>query len=414
MSNLDETPAAKQIDEDHDEASAPNLWKLPLELYPRIASCLDYVSDDLSNLCTSLQDRVSGIEGNGDVDKILCGNEEYLRHIVASTNTRSVESVANAKAKILQWMGSNPSWTERCGDLVQASQSFCRFSIHHSNSDKLNLHQYQPGVICFQGYVGTEHTGNLPREGDLLHSFGGGLPAAEWTLDEINENVSDVDTSRSPGWDHHFVFLRDANFIFCHPIAAIVFGLEPVLRHMLGSGIVNIRDRYDFDRVFSATKEDRGMPLLYHATLSPDISCFQYMMTLQDIHSTFWAEANEVNLIHWCAMSSKEVSLRALEMGLRHPRAPGINDLHRDGGTALCLLCSVHGLPLKLRHKKLKMLLAYKADPQLGNPVPIDALRELLRFQIQDATECHKLLYNEMVDLLEGRSASTSSELNGA
>ena len=400
MSNLDETPAAKQIDEDHDEASAPNLWKLPLELYPRIASCLDYVSDDLSNLCTSLQDRVPGIEGNGDiVDKILCGNEEYLRHIVASTNTRSVESVANAKAKILQWMGSNPSWTERCGDLVQASQSVCRFSIHHSNYDKLNLHQYHPGVICFQGYVGTEHTGDLPCEGDLLHSFGCCMLAAECTLDQINENISDVDTSRSPGWTHHFFFLRDVNFIFRHPIAAIAFGLEPVLRHMLERGIVRFSDRYS--EMLSLSKT---------VSLSPDISGFQYLLTLRNLHSRFLG--NEINLIHWCAMSSKEFSLGALEMALRHPRAPGINDLDRHGGTALCLVCIVHGIPLKLRHKKLKMLLAYKADPQLGDPLPIDALRKLSHNQIQDATECHKLLYNEMVDLLEGRSAS-ASRFNG-
>ena len=68
MSNLDETPAAMQIDEDHDEDddsdSPPNLRNLPLELYPKIAGCLDYVSNDLSNLCTLLQDRAASIEGN--------------------------------------------------------------------------------------------------------------------------------------------------------------------------------------------------------------------------------------------------------------------------------------------------------------------------------------------------------------
>ena len=78
MNDLDETPAAMEIDEDHDEDSdsdsdsPPNLRNLPLELYPKIASCLDYVSNDLSNLCTSLQNRAPDTDGNGDiVDKIL-------------------------------------------------------------------------------------------------------------------------------------------------------------------------------------------------------------------------------------------------------------------------------------------------------------------------------------------------------
>ena len=418
MSNLDETPAAIQIDEDHDEDSdsdsysPPNLRNLPLELYPKIAACLDYVSSDLSNLCILLQDRAAGVEGNGEiVDKILGGNEDYLRHIVASINTRSVLAVVNAKAKILQWMGSNPNWTERCGDLLQASQSFCRFSIHHSNYDRLNLHQYQPGVISFQAYVGKEHTGDLPREGDLLHTFGGDMlmPAAGWTLDEINENISDVDTSRSPGWTHHFFFLKDANFIFSHPTAAIAFGLEPVLRHMLGSGVVNVRDRYSSHRTSSAAvREDRGLPLLYHAvTWSPDISCFQYIISLQDIHSTF--HANGVNLIHWCATSSKKFSLSALEMALRHPRAPGIHDFDRYGNTALWSLCSMRGIPLKLRHKKINMFLAHNADPKIGDHLPIDCLRQLFDKQIQNACSRQKRLYNEMADLLTGESKIAAS-----
>ena len=418
MSNLDETPADMQMDEDHDEGSdsgsPPNLRNLPLELYPKIAACLDYVSDDLSNLCTSLQDRAVGIEGNGEiVDSILGGNEEYLRHIVASTNTKSVESVASAKAKILQWMDSNQNWTERCGDIAQVSQSFCRFSIRHSNYDKLNLHQYQSGVISFQGYVGEDHTGELPREGDLLYSFGGDTSAAGWTVDEINENVSKVDTSISPGWTHHFAFLRDANFIFCHPIAATAFGLEPVLRHMFGSGIVNIRDRYSvryvFNRNFSSTARESGtLSLLYCAvTLAPDISCFQYLITLPDIHRTFWGNVD--NLIHWCSMSSKEFSLGALEMTLRHPRAPGINELRQGGDTALCRLCSVRGIPLELRRKKLEMLLAYNADPKIGNPLPVDRLRFLLHDQIQNARIRQKELYNEMVDLLNGESKFAAS-----
>ena len=337
------------------------------------------------------------------------GNEDYLRHIVASINTRSVEAVVNAKAKILQWMGSNPNWTERCGDLAQASQSFCRFSIRHSNYDKLNLHQYQPGVISFQGYVGKEHTGELPQEGDLLHDIGKDLLAAEWTLDEINGIISEVELKRSPGWTHDFAFLKDANFIFGHPIVAIAFGLEPVLRHMLVSGIVNIRDRYSFDLNFSlAAMEDWGLPLLYHAvTWSPDISCFQYIISLQDIHSTF--HANGVNLIHWCATSSKKFSLSALEMALRHSQAPGINDFDRNGVTALWNLCGMRGIPLELRRKKLEILLAFNADPKIGDPLPIDSLRQLFDKQIQNARSRKKRVYNEMVALLEGRSASTSS-----
>ena len=423
MSNLDETPADMQMDEDHDEGSdsgsPPNLRNLPLELYPKIASCLDYVSDDLFNFCTSLRDRAPGTEGNGEiVDKILGGNEDYLLHIVASTDTRSTEAVTNAKAKILQWMGSNPNWTERCVETRHFSKSFCRFSIHHSNYAKLNLHQYQPGVISFQGYVGKKYIGELPREGNLLHSFSDGLLAAEWTMDEINGIISKVDTSRSPGWTHHFVFLKDANFIFSHPIAAIAFGLEPVLRHMLGSGVVNIWHQYSFvgtkgwwfprGGTFPDRREDRGLPLLYHTvTWSPDISCFQYLMTVQDIHSTFWANGD--NVIDWCVESIKEFSLGALEIALRHPRAPGINDLHRDGGTALGLLCSTRGIPLKLRHEKLKMLLAYNADPNIGYPLPINSLRQLFDKQIQNATECQKLLYNEMVDLLNGESKIEAS-----
>ena len=129
-------------------------------------------------------------------------------------------------------------------------------------------------------------------------------------------------------------------------------------------------------------------------------------MTLQDIQSTF--HASGVNLIHWCATSSKKFSLGALEMALRHPRAPGINDFDRDGDTALCLLCSTRGIPLKLRHKKLEILLAFNADPKIGDPLPIDSLRQLFDKQIQNARSRQKRLYNEMVALLEGRSASTS------
>ena len=254
----------------------------------------------------------------------------------------------------------------------------------------------------------------------MLHSFGGVvLSGAGWTLDEINENISNVDISRSPGWNHRFVFLKDANFIFCNPIVVITFGLEPVLRHMLRSGIVSISDRYSFvgtrgwwyprGGTFPRNRrDDRGLPLLYHTvTWSPDISCFQYLMTLRNIHSTFWANVD--NLIDWCAMSSKEFSFDALEMALRHPPAPGINDLHRDGDTALCILCSKRGIPLKLRHKKLELLLAHNADPQLGMPLPINRLRQLLHDQIQNATERQKLLYNEMVDLLNGKSKIEAS-----
>ena len=306
-------------------------------------------------------------------------------------------------------MDSNPNWIERCGDLAQASQSFCRFSIRHSNYDKLNLHQYQAGGISFQGYVGKDHTGELPREGDLLHSFGGGMLAAEWTLDEINGIISKVELNRSPGWTHYFAFLKDANFIFRHPIAAIAFGLEPVLRHMLVSGIVNIRDRYSFDLNFSlAAREDWGSPLLYHAvTWSPDISCFQYIMSLQDIHSTF--RACGVNLIHCCATSLKEFSPGALEMALRHPRAPGINDFDRGGDTALWSLCGMRGISLELRRKKLEILLSFNADPKIGDPLPIDSLRQLFDKQIQNARSRQKRLYNEMVDLLNGESKIAAS-----
>lgn len=130
-------------------------------------------------------------------------------------------------------------------------------------------------------------------------------------------------------------------------------------------------------------------------------------MTLRNLHSAF--RANEVNLIHWCAISSEEFSLGALEMALRHRRAPEINDLHRDGGTALCLLCSVRGMLLKLRHQKLKMLLAYKADPQLVDPLPIDSLCQLFDKQIRNARGRQKRLYNEMVDLLNGESKIAAS-----
>ena len=132
-------------------------------------------------------------------------------------------------------------------------------------------------------------------------------------------------------------------------------------------------------------------------------------MTLQDIQSTF--HASGVNLIHWCATSSKKFSLGALEMALRHPRAPGINDFDRDGGTALCLLCSTRGIPLKLRHKKLEILLAFNADPKIGDPLPIDSLRQLFDKQIQNARSRQKRLYNEMVDLTTSSTANLKSRL---
>ena len=281
-------------DNDDDENTPPSLPNLPLELYPKIAACLDYVSDDLSNLCTSLEDRGPDTNGGGDgeiVDKILGGNEEYLRHIVASTtNTNFFTHVrgaqddpsvaAKAKAKILQWMESNPSWRERCVPPTPASRSFCRFSIHHSDYDKLNLHEFQPGVVSFQGYVGTQFTGTLPREGDLLYIVGG-VRASGWTLDRVNDTVSDVDVSVSPTWILEFIFVRDANFIFSNPPAAIEFGLEPVLKHMIDNDIVGIGDRYNQSEL--KTKNDGGVTLLYHAvSCSPDISCFRYLMSLPD------------------------------------------------------------------------------------------------------------------------------------
>ena len=131
-------------------------------------------------------------------------------------------------------------------------------------------------------------------------------------------------------------------------------------------------------------------------------------MTLCNIHGTFRAKG--ADLIDWCVVSVKEFSLGALEIALRHPQAPGINGLQGDCFTALCLLCSTPGIPLKLRLKKLKMLLAFNADPMIGDPLPIDHLRQLLHYQIKNATEHQKLLYNEMVSLLEsGSTTSTSS-----
>jgi hypothetical protein len=230
-----------QVDKSCNEELPPNLRDLPLDIYPKIAACLDYVSEDLPNLCTALQDRSPHTTGNGEVvDKILGGNEDYLRHMLASTNVRaSSAAAASAKTKILQWMDSNPNWTERCNDPTRGSKSFCHFSIHHSDYDKLNLHEYHPGALSFQGYVGKEHIGSLPREGDLLYAVGG-MRASGWTMDKVKEAVSDVDVTMSPGWKHHFVFLRDANFIFSHPLGAILWsGPRADSEVHVGSAFVN-------------------------------------------------------------------------------------------------------------------------------------------------------------------------------
>mmetsp|Transcript_23778 Transcript_23778/g.68325 ORF Transcript_23778/g.68325 Transcript_23778/m.68325 type:complete len:398 (+) Transcript_23778:395-1588(+) len=396
-----------QIDEEvnavRDDDIPPNVQNVPLDIYPKIAACVDCVSDDLSNLCTSLQVRRPDANGNGEiVDKILGGNEEYLRHIVASTDTRDAPSVAKAKPKILQWMESNPNWTERCNPPTPSPQYFCRLAIPHSEVAKMNLHEFQPGVVSFQGYVGTKYTSDLPCEGDLLHSMSG-VRVAGWTLEKVNGILSNVDVTMSPSWTHGFVFVRDANFIFSNPPAAIEFGLEPVLKHMIVNGMVEIGDRYSaFRRNQLMERTNQGAQLLYHAVFgSPDISCFQYLMSLPDIHSTFrmWGTTNRGgNLIHWCATSLSNFSVDALEMALQHPRAPGINDRNLHGNTALCLLCSRWEIPLGIRLKKLEMLLAYGADPLVGGALPIDILYQVSE-QEQDKPE-----FKQMVSLLRKRT----------
>ena len=408
----DEAPIAVRVDEandndaDDDENNPPSLSNLPLELYPKIAACLDYVSGDLSNLCTALEDRGPDTDGGGNgeiVDKILGGNEEYLWHIVASTDIEDTPSVVKAKAKILQWMESNPNWTERCVHSTSASRSFCRFSIHHSDYDKLNLHEFQPGVVSFQGYVGTQFTGTLPREGDLLYIVGG-VPASGWTLDKVNETVSDVDLSVSPTWILEFIFVRDANFIFSNPPDAIEFGLGPVLRHMIGNEIVGVGDRYTANRRDQIMETSNGgAPLPCHAIFrSPDISCFRYLMSLPDIHCVFRpATGSGNNLIHWCAFSSVSFSLDALEMALQHPQVPGINDVSKASYTPLCLLCMRSKMPIAMRLKKLEMLLAYGADPLVGGRVPIDDLIGSLRLVCSEQ-EQNKPEFKQMVNLLQG------------
>ena len=438
MNDHDEAaPAATRIgepndddaDDDEEDDIPPSLPNLPLELYPKIAACLDYVSDDLSNLCTSLEDRGSDTNGGGNgeiVDKILGGNEEYLRHIVASTNTGGWDawdawdargtpdysSVAKAKTKILQWMESNPNWTERCVPSTSdsASQSFHHFSIHHSDYDKLNLHEFQPGVVSFQGYVGTEFSGNLPREGDLLYVVGN-VRVSGWTLDWVNETISDVDVSVSPTWRHGFVFVRDANFIFSNPPAAIEFGLEPVLRHMITSGTVGTRDRYSAIRRdwIMVKKSVGGVPLLSFAVYrSPDISCFRYLMSLPDISCAFRGEYD--HLIHWCMISSASFSLGALEMALQHPQIPGVNDdVNKAGDTPLRLLCRRRDMPIVMRLKKLEMLLAYGADPLVGGRIfPYDRPIDNLRRVCSEAQEQNKPEFKRMVKLLQGAGARTS------
>lgn len=416
-------------DNDDDKNTPPSLPNLPLELYPKIAACLDYVSDDLSNLCTSLEDRGPDTNGGGDgeiVDKILGGNEEYLRHIVASTtNTNFFTHVrgaqddpsvaAKAKAKILQWMESNPSWRERCVPPTPAKPSptsdppsFCRFSIHHSDYDKLNLHEFQPGVVSFQGYVGTQFTGALPREGDMLYVVGG-VRVSGWTLDRVNDTVSDVDVSVSPTWILEFIFVRDANFIFSNPPAAIEFGLEPVLRHMIDNEIVGVRDRYNQSEL--KTKNDGGVALLYHAvSCSPDISCFRYLMSLPDIHSLVWSPDGHSHLIHWCAFSSASFSLDALEMALQHPQIPGVNDdVDKVADTPLYLLCRRREMSIGMRLKKLEMLLAYgAADPPVGGKACLfDDLIGFLR-RVCSEQEQNKPEFKQMVNLLQGAGTRTS------
>ena len=423
-SHGEEAPTATRIgeandnDADDDENTPPSLPNLPVELYPKIAACLDYVSDDLSNLCTSLEDRGPDTDGGGDgeiVDKILGGNEEYLRHMVASTtntiffrcarDARDDPSVA-AKAKILQWMESNPNWTERCVPSTSASRSFCRFSIHHSDYDKLNLHEFQLGVVSFQGYVGTQFTGTLPREGDLLYIVGG-VRVSGWTLEKVNETVSDVDISTSSTWRHEFVFVRDANFIFSNPPAAIEFGLEPVLKHMIGNDIIGIGDRYNQSEL--KTKNDGGVALLYHAvSYSPDISCFRYLMSLPDIHSVFWSPDGHSHVLHWCMLSSVRFSLDALEMALQHPQIPGINDVIKVGYTPLCLLCMRREMPIDMRLKKLEILLAYgAADPPVGGRAFLfDDLIGTLR-RVCSEQEQNKPEFKQMVNLLQGAGTRT-------
>jgi hypothetical protein len=318
---------------------------------------------------------------------------------VASADIEDTPSVAEAKAKILQWMESNLNWTERCVPSASdsASRSFHRFSIHHSDYEKLNLHEFQAGVVSFQGYVGTQYTGTLPREGDLLYAVGG-LRVSGWTLYRVNDTVSNVDVSICPGWRDEFVFMRDVNFIFSNPPAAIEFGLEPVLKHMIDNDIVGVRNRYSTkrrDRIMEKT--NGGMPLLYHAVYgSPDVSCFRYLMSLPNIHCVIRGAVDEGgNLIHWCAFSFRYFSLGALEVVLRHAQAPEINDLNSDGLTPLCLLCIITKMPIDMRLKKLEMLLAYGADPLAGKFLPIEMLRKASSKQEQDKPE-----FKQMVNLL--------------
>ena len=58
-------------------------------------------------------------------------------------------------------------------------------------------------------------------------------------------------------------------------------------------------------------------------------------------------------------------------------------------------------MPLSMRLKKLEMILAYGADPLVGESRPIENLRRVCSKQEQDKPE-----FRQMVNLLQGAGTS--------
>jgi len=376
MSDCSPTYGPMDVDDAADVPS-PSMQTMPLELYPRIAGFLGFVSDDLSNFCKS-------IEPNWEVvDEILGGNENYLRHIAASFDIGTLPGSAMAvdrpreSAKILQWMQSNPNWTDKCkySSKEAAMESFCTFGICISDFDKLNLHEHQPGVVSFQGYVGTEYTGDLPREGDILYVFAG-LRVSGWSLDQVNTTLGEMETHWLGKMKFPFVFLRDANFIFRSPPVAVAMGLCPVIRHTISNGIIGVNDRYARTlSMFLLEEKARGASLLSLAVkTSPDISCFDYLISLPEIDLGSRDDHLGGSALHWCVRSSESFSLVALKMVLEHPRVPDINTMSGLGGSVLHLVCDRPQGQFEIRLAKLRLLLEHGADPRIADESPIKVL----------------------------------------
>ena len=387
----DFSPKYRPMDVGEDaEASSPSIQNLPLELYPRISAFLDFVGDDLSNFCKSL-------EPNREVvDKIMGGNEDYLKHLVASFDTGTLPGTAKAidrpreSAKILRWMESNPDWTDKCKGSSKelAMESFCTFGICISDFDKLDLHEHQPGVVSFRGYVGTDHTGDLPREGDILYVFAG-LRVSGWSLEQVNTTLGEMETHWSGKMKFPFVFLRDANFIFRSPPVAIAMGLCPVIRHLVDNQIIGVNDRYTRTlSMFLMEPKARGASLLcLAAKRSPNISCFDYLISLPDIDLGHRDDHLGGSALHWCVRSSESFSLTALKMVLEHPRVPDINEMGGVGGSVLHLVCDRPQGQFEIRLAKLRLLLESGADPHVADVSPIKVLYRHATFSDQKTDE---------------------------